>query len=69
MGLSDGSMVEIVEGLSQGDTVWYTQVWDPWSWSYGTGGDASSGDAWVSVDASEGDAVFYEEVATDGDAA
>ena len=67
VGLSDGNMVEIVEGLSQGDTVWYTEVWDPWAWDYGTDGDAGS--AWVTVDASEGNAVVYETFVTDGDAA
>ena len=61
-GLSNGSMVEIIEGLREGDTVWYTQVWDPWAWSYGSDGNASGGDAWISVDASDGDAW-----ASDGD--
>jgi multidrug efflux pump subunit AcrA (membrane-fusion protein) len=70
-GLSDGTMVEIVEGLQEGDTVWYTEVFDPWSYySYGSDGNASGGDAWVSVDASGGDAVYAEyEYASDGDAA
>ena len=70
-GLSDGNMVEIVEGLQEGDTVWYTEVFDPWSYySYGSDGNASGGDAWVSVDASGGDAVYAEyEYASDGDAA
>ena len=57
-GLSDGSMVEIVEGLQQGDTVYYTVAVDPWG--YGSDGNASGGDAWVEAsdgDASAGDAV------------
>ena len=82
-GLSNGTMIEIVEGLQEGDTVWYTEVFDPWAWSYGSDGDASGGDAWVNMDASGGNAfdeeAFYAEVgsldgasvgaATDGDAA
>ena len=39
-GLSDGSMIEITEGLSEGDTVWYIQYYDPFSWMYGTDGNA-----------------------------
>ena len=39
-GLSDGSMIEIMEGLSEGDTVWYIQYYDPFSWMYGTDGNA-----------------------------
>ena len=62
-GLSNGSMVEITEGLSQGDTVYYTQVWDPWAWSNASDGNASGGDAWVSMEASDGDSL-----ASDGDA-
>ena len=63
-GLSDGSMVEIVEGLAEGDTVYYTVVVDPWAYYYGTAGNASDGDAWVDVTASDGDVL-----ASDGDAA
>lgn len=66
-GLSDGSMVEIVEGLSQGDTVYYIQAWN--SYYYGTDGNASDG-AWVEdTDASGGEAVRSEDAdASDGDA-
>ena len=39
-GLSDGSMIEITDGLSEGDTVWYIQYYDPFSWMYGTDGNA-----------------------------
>ena len=67
-GLSDGSMVEIVEGLSQGDTVYYTVVIDPWAMYYGSGGNASAGDAWVET--AGGDIVIDEgALASDGDAA
>ena len=53
-GLNDGSMVEIVEGLSQGDTVYYTVTVDPWAmYYYGSGGDASSGNAWVETGEAE----------------
>ena len=70
-GLSDGYMVEIVEGLQEGDTVWYMEVFDPWSfYSYGSDGDASGGDAWVSVAVTDGDTVYAEyEYASDGDVA
>lgn len=57
-GLSDGSMVEITEGLEQGDTVYYTVAFDPWGY-YGSSGDASAGDAWI--DASDGDAYYVSE--------
>ena len=57
-GLSDGSMVEITEGLEQGDTVYYTVAFDPWGY-YGSSGDASAGDAWI--DASDGDAYHVSE--------
>ena len=77
-GLSNGTMIEIVEGLQEGDTVWYTEVFDPWAWSYGSDGDASGGDAWVNVEPFDEEA-FYAEVggmepmdgaaASDGDAA
>ena len=50
-GLSDGSMVEITEGLKEGDTVYYTVTVDPWAYAYGSGGDASSDGAWVDVPA------------------
>lgn len=67
-GLSDGSMVEIVEGLSQGDTVYYIQVWSPY-YHYGSDGDASGGNAWVEdTDASGGDADASGGDASDGDA-
>ena len=68
-GLSDGSMVEIIEGLQQGDTVYYIEVYDPWAWYYGTGGNASGGNAWIE-DASDGDAFAPDgdALATDGDA-
>ncbi|MBO7389306.1 MAG: HlyD family efflux transporter periplasmic adaptor subunit [Oscillospiraceae bacterium] len=39
-GLSDGSMIEITDGLSEGDTIWYIQYYDPFSWMYGTDGNA-----------------------------
>ncbi len=39
-GLSDGSMIEITEGLSEGDTIWYIQYYDPFSWMYSTDGNA-----------------------------
>ena len=70
-GLSNGTMIEIVEGLQEGDTVWYNEVFDPWAGSYyGSDGNASGGDAWVTVDASGGDAVYAEyEFASGGDAA
>ena len=73
-GLSDGSMTEIVEGLEQGDTVYYTEVFDPYSYY----NESSDGDAWVEtyyydaasagdvwIDASDGDAWTD---ASDGDA-
>ncbi len=61
-GLSDGEMVEIVEGLEQGDTVYYTVAVDPWATYYGSDGNASAGNAWV--EASDGDAAY----ASEGDA-
>ena len=39
-GLSDGSMIEITEGISEGDTIWYIQYYDPFSWMYSTDGNA-----------------------------
>ena len=70
-GLSDGSMVEIVEGLSEGDTVYYTVVFDPWEY-YGSSGDASDGNAWVETYASDGDVYYASEgdgyYASEGDA-
>ena len=68
-GLSDGSMVEIVEGLKEGDTVYYTVVVDPWSQYYGSSGNASDGNAWVDTaagEASDGDAAAVEEEASAG---
>ena len=59
-GLSNGTMVEIVEGLQEGDTVWYNEVFDPWAWSYGSDGDASGGDAWVSVEPFDEEAYYAE---------
>lgn len=66
IGLSDGNMTEIVEGLSEGDTVWYSVVYDPYAW-YTTDGDiwvedpyTSDGDLFYSTD---GDLFF----STDGD--
>lgn len=63
-GLSDGNMVEIVEGLAKGDMVYYTEVFDPYAYWYGSDGDASGGNAWVEPYASDGD-VYY---ASEGDA-
>ena len=67
-GLSDGSMVEITEGLEQGDTVYYTVAFNPWAY-YGSDGDASGGNAWI--DASDGDAYYVSDgeaaLVTDGD--
>ena len=73
-GLSDGNMVEIVEGLSEGDTVYYTVVFDPWSYGYyGTGGNASDGDAWVETPSDVESIILSEDfaaegIASDGDA-
>ena len=64
-GLSGGGMVEITEGLTEGQTIYYMEAYDPYAYMYGTGGDASGGDAWVE-DASGGDVYIYE--ASDGDA-
>lgn len=46
-GLTGGGMVEITEGLTEGQTVYYQEAYDPFAYYYGTGGDASGGDAWV----------------------
>ena len=53
----EGAHVTTIEGLSEGDTVYYTQVWDPWAWDMASGGDASAAEAWVNMDdfASAGD--------------
>ena len=56
-GLTGGGMVEIVEGLAEGQTVYYQEAYDPYAYYYGTGGDASGGDAWIE-DASGGDAAL-----------
>lgn len=56
-GLTGGGMVEIVEGLAGGQTVYYQEAYDPYAYYYGTGGDASGGDAWIE-DASGGDAAL-----------
>ena len=63
-GLTGGGMVEITEGLAEGQTVYYQEAYDPYAYYYGTDGDASGGDAWIE-DASGGDA-FYEASAGDG---
>ena len=65
-GLTGGGMVEITEGLAEGQTVYYQEAYDPYAYYYGTDGDASGGDAWIE-DASGGDA-FYEASAGDGGA-
>ena len=72
-GLSDGSMVEITEGLSEGDTVYYTVVTDPWAFYYGSSGDASGGSGWVDVPAEgeyggENGGEYGDAAASDGDA-
>ncbi len=66
-GLTGGGMVEITEGLAEGQTVYYQEAYDPYAYYYGTDGDASGGDAWVE-DGSEdvtlssgGDAVLAED--------
>ena len=59
-------MVEITEGLKEGDTVYYAVTVDPWAMMYGTGGNASGGDVWV--DTGEG-AFVMEDGASAGDAA
>ena len=63
-GLTGGGMVEITEGLTEGQTIYYQEAFDPYAYYYGTDGDASGGDAWIE-DASGGDA-FYEASAGDG---
>ena len=65
-GLTGGGLVEITEGLTEGQTVYYQEAFDPYAYYYGTDGDASGGDAWIE-DASGGDA-FYEASAGDGGA-
>ena len=72
-GLSAGSMVEIVEGLKEGDTVYYVIVVDPWNAYYGSSGDAG-GAAWVEpadggAAASGGDTYVPEEGAAAEEAA
>lgn len=52
-GLTGGGMVEITEGLTEGQTVYYQEAFDPYAYYYGTDGDASGGDAWIE-DASGG---------------
>lgn len=59
-GLTGGGMVEITEGLTEGQTVYYQEAYDPYAYYYGTGGDASGGDAWIE-DASGGDAAIAED--------
>ena len=59
-GLTGGGMVEITEGLTEGQTVYYQEAYDPYAYYYGTGGNASGGDAWIE-DASGGDAVIAED--------
>ena len=46
-GLTGGGMVEITEGLAEGQTVYYQEAYDPYAYYYGTDGDASGGDAWI----------------------
>ena len=53
-GLTGGGMVEIVEGLAEGQTVYYQEAYDPYAYYFGTDGDASGGDAWVE-DGSDGE--------------
>ena len=53
-------MVEITEGLTEGQTVYYQEAYDPYAYYYGTGGNASGGDAWIE-DASGGDAATAED--------
>ena len=59
-GLTGGGMVEITEGLTEGQTVYYYESTDYYYYDYGSDGnaawveDTSSGDA--AVDASDGDA-------------
>ena len=66
-GLTGGGMVEITEGLTEGQTVYYQEAYDPYAYYFGTDGDTSGGDAWVE-DGSEditlssgGDAVLAED--------
>ena len=59
-GLTGGGMVEITEGLTEGQTVYYQEAYDPYAYYYGTGGNASGGDAWIE-DASGGDAAIAED--------
>ncbi len=66
-GLNDGSMVEIVEGLQQGDFVFYTVVVNPWDMYYTGEGSVSDGDA-VWVDTSSSTAVIEMDLVTGGDA-
>ena len=41
-GLTGGGMVEITEGLTEGQTVYYQEAYDPYAYYYGTsGGDAA----------------------------
>lgn len=53
-GLTGGGMVEITEGLTEGQTVYYQEAYDPYAYYYGTDGDASGGDAWIE-DGSDGE--------------
>ena len=62
-GLTGGGMVEITEGLAEGQTVYYQEAYDPYAYYYGTDGDASGGDAWVE-DGSDGEVT----VSSGGDA-
>ncbi len=63
-GLTGGGMVEITEGLTEGQTVYYYESTDDYYYYYGSDGDAawvedsSSDDA--AVDASDGDAAASE---------
>ena len=46
-GLTGGGMVEITDGLTEGQTIYYQEAYDPYAYYYGTDGDASGGDAWI----------------------
>ena len=54
-GLTGGGMAEIVEGLTEGQVVYYQETYDPYAYYYGSDGNAS-GDAWIE-DTVSGDVV------------
>lgn len=62
-GLTGGGMVEITEGLTEGQTVYYQEAYDPYAYYFGTDGDASGGDAWIE-DGGDGEVI----VSSGGDA-